>query len=145
MIVTMARGLLLVLVFFLLFAAAGAAQKDLSASKGWVKAPAAGEKTTTAFVVVENPTMYDVYVVSVETDVAGSVTFQRAAASPDGEAESVEHVTAPAYDSVELTPDGVHMRLDDLNKPLKPGDIVTLVLTTDSGVAIEASAEVRQN
>lgn len=135
---------MLVLLLFVLAATPDAAQKSLAASNGWVKAPAAGDKTTTAFVVVENPTMYDVYLVSAETDAAGSVTFQRAAASAGGKAEPVENVTAPAYDSVAFTPDGVHMLLSDLKKPLKPGDTVTLILATDNGVAIEAIAEVRK-
>jgi hypothetical protein len=36
------------------------------------------------------------------------------------------------------------MLLTDLKKPLVPGDRVTLVLTTDSGLALEVSAEVRK-
>lgn len=144
MIVTMAHRFCFVLLFFALAAAPFAAQKSLTASKGWVTAPAAGATTTTAFVVVENPTMYDVYVVSAETDVAGGVKFQRPGASPGASAEPVDQVTAPAYDSVELKADGVHMLLTDLKKPLAPGDSVTLVLTTDTGIALEVSAEVRK-
>jgi hypothetical protein len=144
MIVTMGRALWFVLLLTAFAAAPIAAQKSLTASKGWVKAPAAGETTTTAFVVVDNPTMYDVYVVSAETDAAGSVKFQRPGATRDAAAEPVEHVTAPAYDSVELKADGVHMLLSDLKKPLEPGDSITLVLTTDSGIALEVVAEVRR-
>jgi copper(I)-binding protein len=134
----------LLLILLALAAATVAAQKPLTASKGWVKAPAAGATTTTAFVVVDNPTMYDVYVTSAATDVAGSVTFQRAGASPGAAPESVEQITAPAYDSVELTPEGVHMLLSGLKRPLAPGDVVTLTLTTDSGIQLEVSAEVRK-
>ena len=121
-----------------------AAQKPLTASKAWVKATAAGETSTTAFVVVENPTMYDVYVMSAQTDAAGSVKFQRAPTSPSAKPEPLEQLTAPAYDSIELKPDGVHMLLSDLKKPLNAGDQVTLFLTTDSGLVIEAIAEVRK-
>jgi len=141
----MTRRLAIFLLFVAALAAPLAAQKTLSASKAWVKAPAAGATSTTAFVVVDNPTMYDVYVMSAETDVAGSVTFQRTAASPDAKAEPVAQVTAPAYDSVELTPDGVHMLLSGLKNPLKPGDTVSLSLTTDNGIVLEVSAVVKND
>jgi periplasmic copper chaperone A len=144
MIVTMARRFTFVVLFLAFAVAPLAAQKPIAASNGWIKAPAAGDTTAAAFVVVDNPTMYDVYVVSASTDVAGRVTFQRPGASPTAAADPVAQVTAPAYDSVELKPDGVHMLLSDLKKPLKPGDTVTLVLTTDSGIALEVAAEVRK-
>jgi copper(I)-binding protein len=139
----MTRRLAILLLFAAAAAAPLAAQKTLSASNAWVKAPATGATTTTAFVVVDNPTMYDVYVMSAQTDVAGTVKFQRAAKTPDGKPESVEQVTAPAYDSVELTPDGVHLLLSDLKKALKPGDTVRLSLTTDSGIVLEVAAVVK--
>ena len=35
-----------------------AGQKNVEASSGWVKTPAAGETTAAAFVAVDNPTQY---------------------------------------------------------------------------------------
>ena len=117
-------------------------QKALSASKAWVKAPAAGETTATAFVIVDNPTMYDVYLMSVSTDVAGKAQFQKLVS---GKAEAVEFIIASAYDSVELKPDGNQILLSDLKRPLAAGDKITLFLTTDGGITIEVEAEVRRN
>lgn len=144
MIVTMMRSLSTVLIVGALTAGPMAAQKTLSASKAWVKAPAADATSTTAFVVVDNPTMYDVYLVSAQADAAASVTFQKPGGSPAATPEPVENVTAPAYDSVELEPDGVHLLLKGLKKALKPGDVVSLVLTTDSGIALVAEAVVKE-
>lgn len=144
MITTMMRSLSVVLFFVALAAPAVDAQKTLSASKAWVRSPDAGATTTTAFVVVDNPTMYDVYLVSAQSDAAASVTFQKPGASADAKPQAVENVTAPAYDSVELKPDGVHLLLSGLKKPLQPGDVVTLVLTTDGGIALEAEAVVKR-
>jgi hypothetical protein len=117
-------------------------QKVVTASKGWIKAPAAGETTATAFVVVDNPTMYDVYLVSASTDVAGKAQFQKMVGA---KAEVIESITAPAYDSVELKPDGNQILLTDLKRPLNPGDKVKITLTTDNFATIEVDAEVRKN
>lgn len=117
-------------------------QKVVTASKAWIKAPAAGETTATAFVVVDNPTMYDVYLMSAATDVAGRVQFQKIVG---GKAEPIESITAPAYDSIELKPDGNQLLLMDLKRPLNPGDKVMITLTTDGFITIEAEAEVRKN
>jgi copper(I)-binding protein len=116
-------------------------QKVPTATKAWIKAPAAGETTATAFLVVDNPTMYDVYLTSAATDVAERVQFQKIVNS---KTEPTEFFLAPAYGSVELTPDGVRMVLIGLKKPLNPGDKVTLTLTTDNSLEIGVEAEVRK-
>jgi copper(I)-binding protein len=141
----MVRCVLVALVATLASAPVVAQQKVISASNAWVKAPAAGEKTATAFVLVDNPTMYDVYLMSASTDVAGSVQFQRAPKTPGAKPEAVASVTAPAYGMVELKADGVYLLLSDLKRPLNPGDTVDLVLTTDGGMTIEAAAQVRKD
>ena len=89
--------------------------------------------------------MYDVYLVSASTDAAGSVQFQRAPKIAAGKPEPVSSLTAPAYGSVEFKPDGVYLLLSDLKRPLNPGDTVELTLTTDGGVTLSASAQVRKN
>jgi periplasmic copper chaperone A len=119
-----------------------AQQKVPTAAKAWIKAPAAGEKTAMAFVVVDNPTMYDVYLTQASTDVADRVQFQKVVKD---KTEVTEFVIAPAYGSVELTPEGVRMVLMDLKRPLKPGDKVWLALTTDGGLQIDVEAEVKQD
>ena len=141
----MVRGVFVLLAATLAVASVVAQGKVISASNAWVKAPASGETTASAFVVVDNPTMYDVYLVSASTDAAGSVQFQRAPKAADGKPEPVSSLTAPAYGMVELKPDGVYLLLSDLKRPLNPGDTVELTLMTDGGVAIAATAEVRKN
>lgn len=120
-----------------------AQQKSVSAAGGWVKLPAASETATAAFVVVENPTMYDVYLVSATTDAAGEVQFRDAGKTTGGAPAVVKEITAPAYDRVELTPAGLHLWLTQLKRPLKAGDTVAISLTTDGGVKLEVTAEVR--
>lgn len=116
-------------------------QKSVAASSGWIQVPAAGASATAAFVVVDNPTMYDVYLVSAASDVAGKIEFRQTAG---GAAPAVvNEVTAPAYDKIEMTADGVHLWLSALTRPLQAGEMVTITLTTDSGVTLQVPATVR--
>ena len=143
-----ARGLAWLVVVVALEVAAGAGVMAgqgaaATASKGWVKAPGAGETTATAFAVVENPTMYDVYLTSAAADVAGKVEF-REKADGSAAAQAKKFVMVPAYGSVSMDPKGVYLLLMELKRPLKEADQVSLTLTTDAGVALKVSAVVRK-
>ena len=136
-----ARAALLAITIVAAASAAAAQSKELAATEGWVKTPAAGETTAAAFALIRNPTMYDVYVTSAAADVAGSVELREGTGSS---AKTVPHLTVTAYESVKMGPDGVHLVLKDLKRPLKEGDKVTLTLTTDSGVTLKVAADVRK-
>lgn len=128
-----------------LVAAAGAArlgaqEKKPTVSKAWIKLPAAGETTAHAFAVVENPTMYDFYVLSATADVAGAVEIRRA-----GKDGPVAEVTVPAYGELSMDQKGVHLLLKDLKKPLAENDKVALTLVTEAGSKLEAEATVRKD
>lgn len=130
---------LLMLPLALGFAAAQAA--GVNAAEGWVKLPAAGDTATPAFVVVNNPTMYDIYLVSAESEIAGAVEFRDKSAG--AAAQPVKEVTAPAYGRVEMTADGVHLWLKDLKRPLTAGEKIAIQLTTDAGLVLQTAAIVR--
>jgi len=117
---------------------------ELAASRGWVKLPAPGETTTTAFADVQNPTMYDVFLTSAVADVAGKIEYREM--GPDGvsKPDAPKFVVAPAYGSLSMEPKGVYLLLLDLKRPLKEGDTVALTLTTDSGAALKVAAVVRK-
>ena len=116
------------------------AQAGPTASEAWVAEPAAGATTADAYAVIENPSMYEVFVVSVTTDAAGAAEIVE---GPADAAKTVKELSVPAYGRAELKPGAVRIRLKDLKKPLKAGDTVPLTLTTDGGAAIKVSAEVR--
>ena len=120
---------------------AGAQGQEATAADGWVQLPAAGETTTSAFAVVRNPTMYDVYLVSAASDVAGKVEFRK---NGDGEAKAVRELTVPAYGKLTMGPDGVHLLLVDLKRPLQVEQSVPLTLTTDGSVELRIQAVVRK-
>ena len=123
---------------------AAAQPKRVAASSGWVKLPAPGETQAMAFIAIENPTMYGIYVVSATADAAGRVELRDGGQSGDARLKPVEFISVPAYESIDMKPDSVHLMLLDLRRPLKEGDKVALTLATDNAGALEIAAIVRQ-
>ncbi|MCC7031413.1 MAG: copper chaperone PCu(A)C [Acidobacteria bacterium] len=129
-------------VALLLAGQAGSAQQaQASATGAWVREPAAGATSTAAFAVIENPSMYEIYVVSVSADAAEAAEV---VTGPPEAVKPVPELAVPAYGRAELEPGGAHIRLKDLKQPLKEGDSVQLTLTTDGGVTITVSAPVKK-
>lgn len=118
-----------------------AGRQEATASNGWVKLPDTGETTASAFAVVKNLTMYDIYLVSAVSEVADKVEFREAG---DGEAKAVPEITVPAYGSVSMAPDGLYLLLVDLEHPLQEGENVPLTLTTASNIKLRVRAVVRK-
>lgn len=116
-----------------------AAQAGPTAADAWVAEPAAGATAADAYAVVENPSMYEIFVVSVTTDAAGAAEIVTGADA----GTPVRELAVPAYGRAELTPGAVRIRLKDLKKPLKAGDSVELLLTTDGGTVIKVTATVK--
>ena len=119
-------------------------EKNVEASSGWVKTPAAGETTAMAFVAVDNPTQYDVYLTSAATDVAGKAEFRDKSGSSDPQGQVKKTINVPAFGSLAMDPKSVYVLLTDLKRPLKDGDMVSLTLTTDGGAMLRVSAAVRK-
>lgn len=115
------------------------AQAGPSASEGWVALPAAGATTAEAYVVVDNPTMYEIFVVSVTADIAASAEIVQGAGG-----ERVKELSVPSYGRTELQPGAVRILLKDLKGPLKEGDSVALTLTTESGTVLKVAAAVKK-
>ena len=115
-----------------------AQQTSPSITSGWVKLPADGATSATAYAVIENPTMYAFYVMKASSDVAGSVELRQTAKDV-----AVDFVEVPAYGSLDMGAGAVHLLLKDLKKPLAAGDTVRLTLATDIG-ALSVEATVRK-
>ena len=85
--------------------------------------------------------MYDFYLVSAASDVAGKVEFRK---TGDDEAKAVPNLTVPAYGKLSMGPDSVHLLLVDLKRPLQEDESVPLTLTTDDSVKLRIQAVVRK-
>lgn len=92
-------------------------------------------ETAAVYMTINNPTMYDVYVMSATSDVAGKVELY----SGD---KPVENLTVAAYGSLELKAGGMFLRLSELKRALKAGESITVTMATDGGATIVASAVV---
>lgn len=132
-------GLLVVCAWML--AGAAHAQPAVRASGGWVQATAPGATATNALVTVENTTMYDVYIVNVQSDAAGAAELRQTTAT--GAAERLKEVSVAAYNRLEMEPKGVHIHLSQLKRPLKSGDQVGIDITVDNGTTLSLQLPVR--
>jgi copper(I)-binding protein len=94
------------------------------------------DATASVYLTVNNPTMYDLYVMSATSDAAGKVELL----SGD---KPVESMTVAAYGSLTLKSGGMFLRLSDLKRALKAGDKVTVTMVTDGGIEIAATATVK--
>jgi copper(I)-binding protein len=127
------------LVAFLSGVGVQAGQQAPKAASGWVKLPAAGATSTEAYVTVENPGMYAIYLLTASSDVAGSVEIRQT-----GKDAALEEVTVPAYGSIDMDAKGVHLLLKDLKKPLAEGDKVSLTVVTELGIKLQVDAAVKK-
>lgn len=110
------------------------AQPAITASDAWAAAPAGAPASV--YMVINNPTMYDIYVVSAKSDAAGTVELI------DGD-KAVKELTVASYGSLELKAGGPYVRLSDLKQALKAGESVTVTMMTDGGVTMVATAVVK--
>jgi copper(I)-binding protein len=118
--------------------------KRVAASEGWVKLPSAGQTQAMAFVAIENPTMYGIYVTSASSDAAGKVELRDGSQVGDARLKPVEFISVAAYESLDMGPNGPHLMLLDLKRALKEGDRVSLALITDNAGTLDVSAVVRK-
>ena len=140
----LACGAVVILAIFVLGDIVLGQVKKLTASEAWVKLPASGETQAKAFANIENPTMYDIYITSATADVAGKVELRDAGQSGEARLKPLEFIAVPAYGSAYMGPNGAHLALLDLKRPLNAGDTVTLILKTDGGATLPVTATVKK-
>src|SRR5688572_6504840 len=109
------------------------AQPNPTASDAWAQMSGSA---VAVYAIVNNPTMYDVYIVSAKSDAAAKSELL------NGE-KPVTSITVPAYGSAELKPGAMFVRLSELKGEPKAGDEVKLTLETDGGIAIPLAAVVK--
>jgi copper(I)-binding protein len=109
------------------------AQPNPTASDAWAQMSGSA---VAVYAIVNNPTMYDVYIVSAKSDAAAKSELL------NGE-KPVTSITVPAYGSAELKPGAIFVRLSELKGEPKAGDEVKLTLETDGGIAIPLAAVVK--
>ena len=132
------RGVILPLVLFTAAPLAASEQRTLKVTDAWVTVSASGD--TMAFAVVENGTMYEVYLTGAESEVAEAVELLQAA---NGKSALVKEVAVGAFDRLAMTAESVHLRLKGVKKPVTAGDTVPLTLSFDNGDRLSVEATVK--
>jgi copper(I)-binding protein len=134
------RLVLLTLALILSATAAAVAQRKVaSISSGWVKLPAAGATQAEAFLVIDNPTAYDVSLQRPSSDTAGVVEIREA-----GKSAALDFLSVPAYGGLEMTGKTTYLLLRDLKQPLSEGAMVPISVMTDSGAPLTVQAVVKK-
>lgn len=94
------------------------------------------DATASVYLTLNNPSMYDIYVMSATSDAAGKVELY----SGD---KPVDNLTVAAYGSLELKAGGMFLRLSELKRELTAGESITVTMLTDGGATIVATAVVQ--
>ena len=111
----------------------------MRASGAWLKV-ADGSQEVVAFVTIDNGTMYDVYVVGSKPTLPESWIT---AGGPGGKPVTIKEATVPSFGQLEMSADGIHIFLGELNRQIKPGDTVNLSLVLDSGPPLPVQVAVK--
>lgn len=137
---------LLPLLFGLVLAAPA---PTVQASGGRIEAVAPGLTETSAFVTLRNSGPRPVQVTGGTTSVAGMVMPMQTVTKGSGTARmsgmvNVPALSIPARGTLTMTPDGDHLMLTGLKRPLKPGETVTLTLNLKPGGPLTVKLPVRK-
>ncbi len=106
------------------------AQAQVTAEQAWARATVVQQRASAAFMRLTSSV--DARVVEVRSPVAGVARIHEM--KLDGgvmRMRALQQLELPAGKTVELRPDGAHVMLMDLKRPLKEGDTLPLTLVID--------------
>lgn len=118
---------------------------SLSMTDPWVKSASTG--MTAAFGTLVNNGDSDITVVSATSDIASAIELHETVQNDDGAMAMQPKeggFTIPAGGEHELAPGGDHLMIMDLDRALKPGEMVIIELTLDDGSTTEIDATVKK-
>jgi periplasmic copper chaperone A len=134
----------IIAVFFLTYAQADDLSKNIFVSNAWVQAMPPSQTSSAAYMIIANNSHNEVVLVSASSDIAG-VTEIHQMSDRNGmmHMAMVPNVHIPAQGKVTLKPDGFHIMLIDLKKPVNKGDVVPITLHFQDGGSIIVNAQVK--
>ncbi len=120
-------------------------RKDIVVSNAWVRLMPPSQKTTAAYMVIENNSDKEMVLESASTDVASMTHLHRMGHSNGMMTMgSAGEVRIPAKSKAVLEPGGLHLMLIGLKKPLNKGDVVVMILHFQGGNNIVIKADVHE-
>jgi copper(I)-binding protein len=119
---------------------------DLTVERAWVRLVPPSANVTAAYMIVRNDGARPAYLVAAETpDAANSELHRMSSAGGMMSMAPVDAVTVPARGRAALEPEGFHLMLIGLRKPLRRGQKVTLTLHFRGKRRLTVVAEVRES
>jgi copper(I)-binding protein len=123
---------------------AGSACSQVEVSDAWIRATAPGQKTAAGYMTIRNKSSQPERLVGGSSQAAAKVETH--VSLKDGDIMRMREVKGydiPAKGTFELKPNGSHLMLVDLKKPLKEGDKVPVVLKFEKSGEVKVDFEVR--
>ncbi len=112
--------------------------------QAWVRAMPPSQKTTAAYMIIENHSDKELILESASTDVAEKAEIhQMSHENGTMRMKMLKNVNIPAQEQVVFEPGGLHLMLINLKKNINRGDIVAIELNFSDGNQLVVNAEVR--
>jgi len=110
----------------------------------WIRKPPPGLDTVAVYLTLKNPSKRAVFIVGVKSPLATSAMIHESS-MVDGQSRMRmrDRVSVPAGSEVAFAPEGLHVMLSGLSKPLNVGDKVPLTLELEHGGSVDIVATVR--
>jgi copper(I)-binding protein len=123
---------------------AGSAWSQVEISDAWLRATAPGQKIAAGYMTIRNNSPQPERLVGGSSQAAAKVETH--VSIKDGDIMRMREVKGydiPAKGTFELKPNGSHLMLVDLKKPLKEGEKVPVVLKFEKSGEVKVDFEVR--
>ncbi|WP_020677451.1 copper chaperone PCu(A)C [Geopsychrobacter electrodiphilus] len=120
-------------------------ESTILVSHAWIRAMPPSMKNTAAYLTIENKTKTELVLQSVTTTASKIVEIHQMAM--DGDMMKMKMVDAlhiPTGGRLELSPNGFHLMIIDLHRPLVEGETLPLVLNFKDGTTLTVNAVVRK-
>ena len=123
------------------------ASSDLiTVTNAWIRAMPPSFKHTAAYLTIKNGTSEEIKLIGVETDAAATGELHTMdLANGQMKMKQIDHIMVQKNDFIDLKPEGQHIMLIGLNRPLNEGDKVDLILIFDKDVKKELLVEVMKS
>jgi copper(I)-binding protein len=119
--------------------------KNIIVSHAWVRAMPPSVKNTAAYMTIENRTRAELVLQSAGADVARIVEIHRMEQVGDMMVmKKVDSLRIPAGERIALKPNGFHLMIIGLLRPLEEGETIPLVLYFADGSSVTVKAVVRK-
>lgn len=110
----------------------------------WIRKPPPGLDMVAVYFTLKNASKRAVFVVGVTSPAAANgMIHETSTVEGQSRMRMRDRVTVPGGSTVAFEPEGLHVMLSGLNKPLEVGDKVPITLELDHGGPIDFVATVR--